>query len=129
MPIFFIIGIVLLALILIWDLLIGVELSDVMVEAHGMLFDLIIFGIILSVYEFYSEKKLSINNYLEQLEALREWDGEEEAFRVKYAVGQLEKLDYADFDLAKLRLGNLQKEKIKEELNKRHKNICAKGQI
>lgn len=81
--------------------------ADVIVEAHGMLFDIILFGIILTVYEAITDKRDRVKRYKEELDDFRGWKGEEAAFRVAGLVKRLLKEGVENIDLANLHVGQL----------------------
>ncbi|MBN2090817.1 pentapeptide repeat-containing protein [candidate division KSB1 bacterium] len=54
---------------------------DILVEFHGILFDLIIFGIVLTLYTLWREKKERISNLLDQLDDFWDWKAVEGVLR------------------------------------------------
>ena len=88
------------------------DLPDIAVEFHGMIFDVILFGIILTVYEVITEKRRLIRNYKDQLESYRDWYGEEAAFRVRFVISELDKLGVKNLDFSRLHLGKVKREII-----------------
>lgn len=50
---------------------------DVSVEFHGLLFDLLLFGIVFTIFEYYQDKKDRINTLLDDLDDYRGWNSEE----------------------------------------------------
>jgi uncharacterized protein YjbI with pentapeptide repeats len=57
------------------------ELGDILVEFHGMLFDILFFGVILSIYEFYLQKRDKLSNYLDELVDFQGWNEPEAMYR------------------------------------------------
>jgi uncharacterized protein YjbI with pentapeptide repeats len=79
----------------------GDDFKNVLVEAHGLIFDLVVFGIILALYEHYRQlqensknaetaKQQRIERYLEEIDDLRTWDEKEATYRI---VGLLRRLN------------------------------------
>lgn len=84
--------------------------SDVLVEAHGLFFDLIVFGIILTIYDEFKSKKEkeeeeqkkkanSILRYEEEIDDLRTWNDKEATLRIVGIIKRLNKLGVTKFDL------------------------------
>lgn len=65
---------------------------DILVEANGMTFDLLVFGILLSVYEALREKRDKIERLHEEIEDYRQWDEKEALFRIEGAIKRLLRL-------------------------------------
>jgi uncharacterized protein YjbI with pentapeptide repeats len=66
--------------------------SNVAVEFHGMIFDIILFGVILTAYELYAGKKQKIERYREEIDDFKGWDEKEATFRI---VGNIKRLNRA----------------------------------
>lgn len=66
-----------------------IEFKDVLIEANGLIFDLIIFGILLTTYEIVREKKDKIQRYKEELDDYRGWAEDEAAYRVAGLIKRL----------------------------------------
>lgn len=62
---------------------------DILVEANGMFFDLLVFGILLSIYEALREKKEKIVRLHEEIDDYREWPENEAKFRLMGSVRRL----------------------------------------
>jgi hypothetical protein len=71
------------------DLVIGVDPVDVLVEGHGLLMDLIVFGCLVLWFNQRRSKRARIRQYRENLEDLREWGTEEGVLK---KVGSLNRL-------------------------------------
>lgn len=65
---------------------------DLLVEANGLFFDLIVFGILLTIYEAAKEKKDKVERLHEEIEDYRGWDEKEAMFRIVGAIKRLNKL-------------------------------------
>lgn len=68
----------------------GFSWHDVIVESHGVLFDLLVFGILLSIYEGLRNKKDKIERLKEEIDDFRAWDEKEATFRI---VGSIKRLN------------------------------------
>lgn len=100
---FAVVGTALALIILISDVIVKPSLEDVLVEVHGLLFDIILFGVVLSVYETILEKRASqereqrtketlISRYTEEIDDFRLWDEKEASFRILGNAKRLKKL-------------------------------------
>lgn len=69
----------------------GFSWHDLLVEANGMVFDLFVFGILLSVYEALREKKEKIERLHEEIDDFRGWDEKEAMYRIVGAIKRLKK--------------------------------------
>jgi len=77
----------------------GFSWHDLLVEANGMVFDLLVFGILLSVYEALREKKEKIERLHEEIDDYRGWDEKEAIYRIVGAIKRLKKLGVSNIDL------------------------------
>ena len=93
-----------------WD-----DLKNVLVEAHGLLFDLIVFGIILVSYEYYrqlhenakkeeTEKQQRIERYKEEIDDFRGWMQPEAMHRIVGCIRRLNKEGVSEINLLKCNL-------------------------
>lgn len=64
--------------------------KDIVVEAHGMLFDILLFGIILAIYDRITRHKEDVQRYQEEIEDFRGWEGKEAMYRI---VGNIRRLN------------------------------------
>ncbi|MEO1218676.1 MAG: pentapeptide repeat-containing protein [Bacteroidota bacterium] len=89
---FFVAGILTLIGIIVLDLtyLDSDSKKDVVIEAHGMLFDIILFGIILSAYEYITSKNSKIEKYQDEIRDFLGWDEKEATYRI---VGNIKRLN------------------------------------
>ncbi|NUQ26358.1 MAG: pentapeptide repeat-containing protein [Saprospiraceae bacterium] len=63
--------------------------KNVLVEAHGLVFDLLVFGIILTLYDRYRQRKERIERYREEIDDYRGWDEKEAAYRIAGNIRRL----------------------------------------
>lgn len=95
--------------------------NDVLVEAHGLLFDLIIFGILLAIFDSLRNRKSKIYDYQMEIDSLRNWKSEEAAHKILGIIrkmngightktnisdAQLEMLDMRSINLSESLLNN-----------------------
>ncbi len=78
----------------------GADWAGIRTEAHGMLMDILIFGILLTWFERVRSRKDKIKNYHEQLKDFRHWASEEGVLR---KVGILQRLNEMEAPLANLK--------------------------
>ncbi len=64
--------------------------KEVLAEAHGMLFDIAIIGILIFWLREIGEKRLRIRMYKDEIDDFRQWESEEAAFRT---VGNIKRLN------------------------------------
>lgn len=91
--------------------------EDVLVEAHGLLFDLLVFGILLAVYEKvkedYKERKLKTERYKQEIAEFQDWKSDEAKFKIRANVLRLNKLGFTEIDLSEVDLSNLDLKNVK----------------
>lgn len=85
--------------------------ADVIVEAHGMLFDIVLFGIILTVYETITDRKGKVERYREEIMDFLGWESEEAKYRIVGNIKRLNRLKVHNIKLnsAYLKGANLEK--------------------
>lgn len=74
-------------------------LEDIFVEAHGMLFDLIVIGVFILWLDKKREGKLEIKRYREEIDIYRGWESKEAAYRTSAAIRKLNECNVTDMDL------------------------------
>lgn len=60
----------------------GEFLDSVLVEAHGLLFDIFIFGILIVFFNRIGERRRNIARWQEEIDDFRGWDEKEATFRI-----------------------------------------------
>ena len=79
-------------------------IRDILVEAHGMLFDILIIGTFIfalqSLVEKKREKNRNIQRWEEEIDDYRYWPGEEAAHRIAGIVRRLNKQNVTSIDLS-----------------------------
>ena len=98
---FIAIAIIGLIMVSIFDYLdIQFSVHDILVEFHGLIFDLFIFGIILTIYESITAKREQIDRYKEEIEDYRFWKSEESMYRTRGLIKRLVDLNEKEIDLS-----------------------------
>lgn len=70
---------------------------NILIAVYGLLFDIVLFGIILSFYDDYIRKQQDVKRYLEEIDDYRFWVSEEAVIRT---MGSIRRLNYANiYDL------------------------------
>ena len=72
---------------------------DILVEANGMAFDLLVFGVLLSIYETLREKREKIEYSESIIEDYREWRGKGAVVVITGAIRQLNKYGISKINL------------------------------
>lgn len=101
---FYFISIIIVSLILIpIDLIRNIDVDDIIIEMHGLWFDLILFGIVLSIYEAFRSKRetkekedfernMLIKKYKDDINDFRFWKSEEASHKVAGSIRRLNEL-------------------------------------
>jgi hypothetical protein len=121
----FIVGLIMVVVILLLDTIFRPTYKELLIEAHGMIFDLLMFGIVLGVYDLVLRRREEgtrdkirredlINRYREEIEDYRGWKSEEAMFRT---VGNIKRLNslgitYINLENAYLNKSNLREVKL-----------------
>lgn len=105
------------------------NISDVLVEANGLFFDLIVFGILFAIYEQIkhrkdqneketTEIKLKIDRYKEELNDYKGWMEEASAYRIAGIVNRLIGMGVSmeEIDLTRLNLSKIKSEQLIEAI-------------
>lgn len=78
--------------------------GQILAEAHGMLFDLAIIGILLVWLRTKGEKSLRIKTYKDEIDDFRLWESEEAAFRTVGNIKRLNRYKIFNIDLSNCHL-------------------------
>lgn len=76
------------------------------VEAWGTVFDIVVVGLILSLFTIARDRRERINRYLEEIDDFKKWDNEEARLRIAGNVRRLANLGRTDIDFSGLVLRN-----------------------
>lgn len=96
---FIVIGLLILIALFYLDGIYELEPRDIVVEAHGMLFDILLFGIILAVYDRITRHKEDVQRYLEEIDDFRGWEGKEAMYRIVGNIRRLNRLGVTNVSL------------------------------
>jgi len=78
---FIILAVVVFCVLVVMDLIFAPDAVDILVEFHGLFFDLLIFGILLTVYDNRNRRRDRINILHDQLDDFWDWTSEEGVLR------------------------------------------------
>lgn len=81
--------------------------KQVLVEAHGMIFDIAIIGILLFWLNQNGEKRKEIRMYRDEIDDFRTWKSEESAFRTVGNIKRLNRHKIYEIDLVNIYLPNV----------------------
>ncbi|MFN0048366.1 MAG: pentapeptide repeat-containing protein [Cytophagales bacterium] len=81
--------------------------ENLLVEAHGMIFDLLVIGILLVWLNKVGEKRLRVRRYQEEIDDFRHWINDEASFRIAGDVKRLNKDGLFTIDLYNCHLKNV----------------------
>lgn len=83
---------------------------DIIVEYHGLVLDLFVLGIVLTIYETIKEKKDKISEYHSKIDDIRSWESKEAMHKIISYINRLYDLDVTEFNLKNcyLKFGSLQ---------------------
>lgn len=73
---------------------------DIFVEFHGLVFDLFIFGILLTIYEYINSRNEKIERYQEEINDYRFWKSEEAMYRTRGLIKRLVDLKVKNLDIS-----------------------------
>ncbi len=93
--------------------------ENLLVEAHGMLFDVLVIGVIILFLNKLAEKRVDNRRYLEEIDDFRGWKDKEAAYRIAGNLKRLKRNGYkGKIDLRNCYLGSadLQTERLREYL-------------
>ncbi len=64
-----------------YDMFNAANIPNIIAEVNGLFFDFLLFGIILRIYEVNKDKKEKIEDFFDELEDYKYWEGEESTYR------------------------------------------------
>ena len=79
----------------------------ILVEAHGMLLNIFVFGILLIMLNKKRSKRSSIEKYKDEIDDFRDWHTEEAAFRIRGNIRRLNQRGVHKIDLRRCFLQNM----------------------
>ncbi|MEO0472580.1 MAG: pentapeptide repeat-containing protein, partial [Bacteroidota bacterium] len=126
------VALTLILVLVVLDVWMQPNYRDIIVEMHGVVFDVFLFGVLLGVYDLVLRRRTEqkrekerqndlIDRYREEIEDYRSWQSEEAMFRIVGNIKRLSSLDISGIDLcncflnkAKLRGVNLTDATLRE---------------
>ncbi len=66
-------------------------MENVFVKAHGMLFDILVIGILILFLSKLAEKRIANQRYLDEIDDFRDWESDEAAHRIAGNIRRLNK--------------------------------------
>ncbi len=90
-------------------------LSNVLAEAHGMVLDILVIGVGITLLNKLSQKNQDIKRYKEEIDDFRRWESDEAAHRIAGSVRRLNNLGVSNIDLRHCFLQNTKLEGAKLE--------------
>lgn len=98
---FFAIGLLVLLIIIVYlDIIYKPNVEDILVEAHGLLFDIVIFGILFTIYEKTRNDSSEVTKLLEELNNIKTLDDKEAVYRKVGIIKKLNKLGLSQIELS-----------------------------
>jgi len=97
---------------------------DILVESHGLIFDLFIFGILITYFETQKTKKDSITRYKEELSDFYGWKSEDAMCRVRGIIKRLVELNVEKINLSGCAVKNCPFPQKIHEWNFTNAKIC-----
>lgn len=73
---------------------------DILVEFHGLIFDLFVFGILITIYDSIKSKRDRITRYREELKDYYGWESDEAKYRTRGILNRLVQLKAREIDLS-----------------------------
>ena len=86
--------------------------NDVLVEAHGMWFDILVLGLVLTLLSVGTERNQNIQRYNEEIEDFLGWNSDEAAYRITGNVRRLQRLGVNPNTLARAYLQEMDLQRI-----------------
>jgi len=88
------------------------RLKGVVVELHGMIFDLVLFGILLSMYEKFRTKRELIRQLHEEVDYYRDWKEEESKHRLRVLIKKLNLQKITKINISNCHLDNVELKEV-----------------
>jgi hypothetical protein len=89
--------------------------KSVLIEAHGMLFDIFIIGVVVLWLHIFIERKREIKRYQEEIDDFRNWESDEAKFRIVGNIKRLNRMGITRINLNDCVLYNAQLENAELE--------------
>lgn len=79
----------------------GEFLVNILVESHGLLFDVLLFGVVIMAFELRDNDKEQIKRHKEEIDDFRGWNEKEATYRIVGNIKRLNPLGVSDIDLSR----------------------------
>lgn len=89
--------------------------TNLLFNAHGMMFDLVVLGILLTIYDSITVKRTEIERLKNDIDDLRFWESDEAKFRIVGCIKRLNKLHHYQIDLSDCNLSGMNLENVNLE--------------
>lgn len=73
---------------------------DILVEAHGLVFDLIVFGVVITIFEYFRNRRENIKRYQENIQDYSGWQSDEAKHLIVSNINRLHDLGIRTFYLS-----------------------------
>lgn len=77
----------------------GIAWKDIFIEGNGLIYDFIFFGVLLTLYEKFTENQRERIRLLDEIRDFRDWQSKEAMFRICGAIKRLNTLGVSAIDL------------------------------
>ncbi|MBN1271215.1 MAG: pentapeptide repeat-containing protein [Candidatus Aminicenantes bacterium] len=74
-------------------------LNNIFIEAHGLVFDIFVFGVIVIIFDKIAERRRNIKRWKEGIDDFRGWDEKEAMYRIVGNIKRLNKEKVTEIDL------------------------------
>jgi len=79
----------------------GEFLVNILVESHGLLFDILLFGVVIMAFELRESEREQIKRHKEEIDDFRGWNEKEATYRIIGNIKRLNRLGEKDIDLSR----------------------------
>ncbi len=86
-------------ILIILDFIFLNDLKDILIEAHGLFFDILFFGLIYTAFASRIEKRRKIERYKDEIDDYRFWMEEQATYRIVGLIKRLNKLNVSNIRL------------------------------
>ncbi|POF27838.1 pentapeptide repeat-containing protein [Roseibium marinum] len=82
----------------------GQLLVNILVESHGLLFDILLFGVVIMAFELRESERDQVKRHKEEIDDFRGWNEKEATYRIVGNIRRLNRLGEKDVDLSRTHL-------------------------
>jgi BTB/POZ domain-containing protein KCTD9 len=98
-----------------------VYLENILLEAHGMIFDLIVIGVLSTWLVKRGQKRQMIQHYQDEIDDFRNWESDEAAHKILGNIKRLNKMKVTKIDLSYCYLRNIRLKAVNLEKSELYK--------